>query len=42
MFSSNISTIGYGAIKDRNDPKVFNTPNEHKLMMPEGPLLVLA
>lgn len=35
VFSSNICSNGYGALKQREDPKLYNTPNEAKLLSPE-------
>ena len=36
IFSSNICSSGYGAVKVRDDPKLYNTPNETKILGPEG------
>lgn len=28
--------IGFGKLHDRDDPKVYNTPNEHKILTQEN------
>ena len=35
VFSSNLSTVGYGPVHVRDDPKLYNTPNEKNLLTPE-------
>lgn len=35
-FGSNLSSIGFGAVKMRDDPKLYNTPNEKNILHPEN------
>lgn len=33
-----MSSLGYGAVKSRDDAKLYNTPNEKNLLAPENDL----
>jgi hypothetical protein len=35
VFASSICQTGYGACKSRDDPKLYNTPQENKILSPE-------
>ena len=35
VFSSNLSTVGFGPVHVRDDAKLYNTPNEKNLLQPE-------
>lgn len=35
VFSSNLSTVGFGPVHVRDDPKLYNTPNEKNLLHPD-------
>ena len=35
MFSSNLSTVGFGPVVVRDDAKLYNSPNEKNLLTPE-------
>jgi hypothetical protein len=36
VFASNLCSIGYGPVKIRDDPKLYNTPNEKNILSPEN------
>lgn len=36
VFATNLCSIGYGAVKIRDDPKLYNTNNEKNLVAPEN------
>jgi protein transport protein SEC24 len=36
VFSSNLSSIGYGPVKIRDDPKIYNSANEKNILSPEN------